>query len=78
MAKKPNRNDQCHCGSGNKYKNCCQGKKDFNLSSKFGLVGIVIALAVGLVLLGFLLSGGDNRPDCPPGTEWSSLHQHCH
>ena len=25
---KPGRNDPCHCGSGNKYKKCCQPKDD--------------------------------------------------
>lgn len=78
MANKPNRNDPCHCGSGVKYKNCCQGKEKVNLSSKFGIIGLVVVLAIGVVLIGFLLAGGDNRPECPQGTEWSSLHQHCH
>lgn len=78
MANKPNRNDPCHCGSGKKYKNCCQGKENNSLSSKLGIVGLVVALGIGLVLLGFLLTGGGNRPDCPTGTEWSSIHQHCH
>jgi len=78
MANKPNRNDPCHCGSGLKYKNCCQGKEKFNLSSKFGIVGIVVALAIGLVLLGLLITGGNNGPDCPAGMSWSAIHQHCH
>ena len=25
---KPGRNDPCHCGSGKKYKKCCQPKDD--------------------------------------------------
>lgn len=78
MANKPNRNDPCHCGSGLKFKNCCQGKEKNNLSSKLGIVGLVVAMGIGIVLLGLLLTGGDNRADCPPGTEWSSTHQHCH
>lgn len=27
------RNDQCHCGSGKKYKNCCSGFLNYQASS---------------------------------------------
>lgn len=78
MADKPDRNDPCHCGSGRKYKNCCQGKDDSKLSSKFGVLGIVVAFIIGLLIVGYALSGGGGQQDCPPGTVWSDAHQHCH
>lgn len=78
MADKPKRNDPCHCGSGEKYKNCCQDKDNKKNSSKIGIIAIVVAMILGLLILGLALSGGLGSQDCPPGTEWSNAHQHCH
>lgn len=78
MAKKPDRNDTCHCGSGKKYKNCCLKKDESGASSKLVLVGVILLFVFGLVMVGLALSGGDNPQDCPPGTVWSDAHQHCH
>lgn len=77
MSDKPKRNDPCPCGSGRKYKNCCLDKENSTLTSKLGVVGIVIAVLLGLWFLGNALSGEGN-PDCPEGTTWSEAHQHCH
>lgn len=77
MAKKPNRNDPCSCGSGKKYKNCCQNKDESQMSSKIGIIGVVIAIVIGLIIVGMSITGGESR-DCPPGTNWSSAHEHCH
>lgn len=76
MADKPKRNDPCHCGSGKKYKNCCQHKDQSQLSSKLGIIGAVIAVIFGLIIVAIALSGGPQ--DCPDGTVWSDAHQHCH
>lgn len=78
MANKPERNDPCYCGSGKKYKNCCQDKDNTKFSSKLGMAGIAIVLILGLVLVGIALSGGESPQDCPQGTVWSDAHQHCH
>lgn len=78
MASKPNRNDPCHCGSGKKYKHCHQGKDSDNMTSKVGIIGVVIAVIIGLVFVGLALSGGESSQNCPPGTVWSEAHQHCH
>ena len=78
MADKPDRNDPCHCGSGRKYKNCCLDKEESTMNSKLWMIGLGIAIILGLWFLGTALSGGENRPDCPPGTSWSEAHQHCH
>jgi len=78
MANKPDRNDPCHCGSGRKYKNCCLDKDESNFLSKLGVIGIIVAVILGLWLLGSDLLSGDGTPDCPDGTTWSETHQHCH
>lgn len=79
MTDKPDRNEPCYCGSGRKYKNCCLEKNDSKLTSKLGIIGLVVAITLGLWFLGTALSGGgDSSPDCPPGESWSEAHQHCH
>jgi hypothetical protein len=78
MANKPERNDPCHCGSGKKYKNCCRQKDKKQVPSKMGIAGIVVAVILGLFIVGLALSGGGSSQDCPPGTVWSDTHQHCH
>lgn len=78
MADKLQRNDPCHCGSGKKYKNCCQQKDQSKMSSKLGMVGLAIALLLGLWFAGMALTGGEGPQNCPSGTNWSDAHQHCH
>jgi len=78
MAKKPDRNDPCYCGSEKKYKNCCMNKNNSELSSKLGMIGLAVAVVLGLIYVGMALSGGKGQQDCPPGTSWSQAHQHCH
>lgn len=78
MVKKPERNEPCNCGSGKKYKNCCEGKTNPFFSSKMTTIFIVLAIAVGLLIAGLSLTGDGGQPDCPPGTVWSEAHQHCH
>ncbi len=78
MSQKPDRNDPCHCGSGKKYKNCHMEKDQSGIFSKTAMIGIAVALILGLVLAGVILTGGDAQQDCPPGTTWSADHGHCH
>jgi len=78
MADKTERNSPCHCGSGKKFKNCCRDKGNTRLPSRLGITGIVALLIIGLVIVALALSGGNSSQDCPPGTEWSAAHQHCH
>ena len=47
---KTNRNDACPCGSGKKYKNCCE-KKRFQSGDKNRLIRWFIRGAVGLFLV---------------------------
>jgi hypothetical protein len=46
--------------------------------SKAAMIGLVIAVVLGLIFVGIALSGGDPAQDCPPGMTWSDAHQHCH
>jgi hypothetical protein len=77
---KVGRNDPCPCGSGRKYKHCCESKAGkLQLS---GWVAIAAAVAAAAVLLLFLynLTQDDvaSAPTCPPGQVWSAEHGHCH
>lgn len=80
MAKKPRRNDPCYCGSGEKYKHCCQEKDESSaLKSNLAMIAIAAALLIGLALAWNSFSGGGGGAgNCPPGTVWSPEHQHCH
>ena len=46
---KNSRNDSCPCGSGKKYKNCCENKR-FQSDDKNRLIRWLISGAVGLFL----------------------------
>lgn len=80
MSSSLGRNDPCHCGSGEKYKHCCQ-EKDRSTStvrSKTAMIIIAAVLILGLVLVGISLTVGGGQRTCPPGTVWSAEHRHCH
>ena len=71
------RNDPCPCGSGLKYKKCCQGKQ------QTWSVGAVLAFVVfGLVLIvgGYALWVNLTSPDAPSAAQrvWSPEHGHYH
>ena len=80
---KVGRNDRCPCGSGKKYKHCCQGK-----ASRLSAAGwlTIAALVVAAGVLVYLVvnvakndsSGPMGRGTCPPGQVWSAQHGHCH
>ena len=74
------RNDPCPCGSGAKYKNCCQNKKSWRENRLLTGAGVVIVVLLGILIIGLAFSRGDGerRPDCPPGQVWSEAHGHCH
>ena len=65
MNRRPGRNDPCSCGSGRKYKNCCEGKTRI-LGGKVPGVAIWVALAVvGVGVAAYAML----RPDRPETTE---------
>lgn len=81
MSSQPNRNDPCPCGSGLKYKHCCEGKSTWKDNSLLMGAGVAILLVLGLILASMAFSRlGDQggAQQCPPGQVWSAEHGHCH
>ena len=50
---KTNRNEPCTCGSGKKYKNCCEQKR-FQSGGENRITRLLITAAVGVFLAVFL------------------------
>ncbi len=78
MSSSIGRNDACHCGSGNKYKNCCLNKDKSSMKANVGIGILIVVILLGLWLLGTAISNDDGVVDCPVGKIWSQEHQHCH
>lgn len=72
------RNDPCPCGSGKKYKQCCEGKA----AEKATFLTKWIAVAVGvlglLIAVGIVVFTDDTSRDAPSGRVWSTEHGHWH
>jgi hypothetical protein len=72
---KVGRNEACPCGSGKKYKRCCEAKEARDGSR-------LLLIAVGSAILGALILGiaQFNREEsaAPPGRVWSAEHGHYH
>lgn len=75
---KVGRNDPCPCGSGKKYKQCCE-KKEHTLSpgAWIAIVGVAVATVVAVVM-SFTVTTPTVDVNCPPGQSWSAEHSHCH
>ena len=76
---KVGRNDPCPCGSGKKYKSCCEGKttaKDA-LYSKLVPILMGVALVTAAVLIGVALYASAPK-DAGAGRVWSVEHGHWH
>ena len=81
MSSEPSRNDPCPCGSGRKYKHCCQGETSWRDNNLVMGAGVVLLVVLGLLMIGLAFSGADQGSapvDCPPGQVWSEAHGHCH
>jgi hypothetical protein len=74
------RNDPCPCGSGTKYKQCCQGKAvektEFLTKWIAASVGILVLLVAVGTVASFLTD--DQSSSAPPGKVWSPDHGHWH
>ena len=83
---KPARNDRCPCGSGKKYKHCCEATA--GPMSRFKSLALIagVVITVGAVWIGKPFFSGDAgqgdfaRPqgEAPPGKVWSAEHGHYH
>jgi hypothetical protein len=69
---KPGRNERCACGSGKKYKQCCELKKSGTLSSR-----MIIVVVIGAILVAIAAAVSSSRNDAPKGV-WSAEHGHYH
>lgn len=83
---KPRRNDPCPCGSGHKYKHCCETAKSNAVTSRWmtALIGVIVVIGA-LIAMNTLSNtdrsqGGFGPPDgpAPPGKVWSYEHGHWH
>jgi hypothetical protein len=76
MDSKAGRNDACPCGSGKKFKKCCELKQ---ASSRGNTMLLVV---VGLLIAGGLAAGitsltGEKHVGNPTGV-WDPVHGHYH
>lgn len=70
------RNAACPCGSGRKFKQCCEAKRHgMSLTMRVAVIG-----AVGIVLAGIVMGFSSFRTDTGPaaGLVWSPEHGHYH
>ena len=69
------RNDPCHCGSGRKFKKCCENKTAQRRSSRF-----LIAVVGGLLLAGIAAGVANFNSDAGRGgvRVWDPVHGHYH
>ena len=69
---RPGRNDRCPCGSGKKFKQCCEKKRD-GLPS-----GVIILLLAGVLIVALIVAYSNARDTSASGRVWSPEHGHYH
>lgn len=76
------RNDPCSCGSGLKYKNCCENQPTRTQWTRYAAgVALALVVAVGLVMAIMDWAGREPGPPqgpAPDGKIWSEEHGHWH
>jgi hypothetical protein len=72
------RNDTCPCGSGKKFKKCCEAKQQNSRSNNVMLIVVGLLMAAGLVagITAFTTDRGTTQPAA--GKVWSPEHGHYH
>ena len=75
-ANKAGRNDTCPCGSGKKYKKCCELKlqKSRGNTVLLVIVGLLMAAGVATGISSFM----SDKDVARPGGVWSAEHGHYH
>ena len=76
MTSKAGRNDACPCGSGKKFKKCCELKQTKGRGNLALLVIVGLLMAAGLVAGITSLTGA--KDVARPGGVWSAEHGHYH
>ena len=79
MAKlhKTRRNELCSCGSGRKFKRCCEAKQKRGRFGSRVLLVVVVSAIVGAVVL-FIDAFTREAPAAGPRQVWSPEHGHYH
>jgi len=73
---KAGRNDRCPCGSGKKFKTCCERRQQ---RSRFSIVMIVLVASAVLGALAYGFTSMDEGSNTPAvGKVWSPEHGHWH
>jgi len=76
---KVGRNESCPCGSGKKYKQCCENKEhSLSPGAWIAIVGVAVAAVVAVVMSFTVTAPPPAAVACPPGQVWSGEHGHCH
>ena len=70
------RNDLCHCGSGLKFKRCCEANTAATRSGRFWM--IIVAAAVALCVAAGVASFSSNGSGSGGARVWSQDHGHYH
>ena len=73
---KTGRNDKCHCGSGKKFKQCCQAKTQARGASPMLLAALAGILLAAVFLIISNVRHGSSAPAA--GKVWSAEHGHYH
>lgn len=75
----PKRKGPCPCGSGQKYKHCCEGETDSMATSKLSAGLLIALLLVGAFLAAqALMQDHEGVAAGQPGKVWSPEHGHWH
>ena len=70
------RNDPCSCGSGKKYKKCCELKQQKSRGNTLMLILVSLLMAAGVAT--GISSFMSDRDVARPGGVWSAEHGHYH
>ncbi len=69
---KVGRNEACPCGSGRKYKQCCESKGGSPVQSR------LIMLLIAAAIVAAILAGFSSKGSSGGGGVWSAEHGHYH
>lgn len=76
---KTGRNEACPCGSGKKFKRCCDGKADAGARLRSRGLAVLLLVVLLIVVAGIVI---DLRSDDGPAVDtvrvWSPEHGHYH
>ena len=76
---KTGRNEPCPCGSGKKFKKCCEGKPDASERMRLRGVAAVLLVVLLIVVVGIIIElRSDDEPAVQTERVWSPEHGHYH